>query len=540
MRVPSILFILILCVPLAQATSETTWTHEFDAGYITTKPLIIDDTVYVRTSGFWTGSEDRPVVTAFDVHTGEERWTYVSETSLQHDMTPLVFVEAGIGGCGDWQDLLIVGWVDGKVTAHSPHDGSILWENQTEVELFGITGQMALEDDRIIVPTRTGVTSFCLANGNQLLEVNTGNVGWRNGVSITEKGYVIGDESGNLHTIARNGTVSTTYLGEGKIRHAPIETRHGLFVHMQTNTGSSMYLNGSLIGSAGGSPAMPLMHGDRIYASTSEAWISLLCDAQTCSIDSTVPFRSNGELSVRISGSSIEIWAPSNTPDGGWGVFNQTSLLRIEHTSFDTYGTAAPGFSEGIIALGNDAGILQVTHQESTSGKGISEDSSLIQTIHYFAILGLFLLLCRSFSVLDWSQMMKIGSAFFLVLAIAVVPELSAKLAEKTTPANEIEWDASWPNEWKQSQVIVFEIDGEERAIGGLELQDTVYELTMLACQELGIQTQVEQQYLGAYLVAFNESAGDGWEFTIDGKRSPVGMSEAQLGETSIVEWRPV
>ena len=143
------------------------------------------------------------------------------------------------------EDLLIVGWVDGKVTAHSPHDGSILWENQTDVELFGITGQMAQEDDRIIVPTRTGVASFCLANGAQLLEVDTGNVGWRNGVSITKDGYVIGDESGHLHTIARNGTVSTTFLGEGKIRHAPIETRHGLFVHMQTNTGSSMYLNGT-------------------------------------------------------------------------------------------------------------------------------------------------------------------------------------------------------------------------------------------------------------------------------------------------------
>jgi hypothetical protein len=136
--------------------------------------------------------------------------------------------------------------------------------------------------------------------------------------------------------------------------------------------------------------------------------------------------------------------------------------------------------------------------------------------------------------------MMKIGSAFLLVLAIAVVPELSTELAEKTTIRNEVEWDSSWPDEWKQTQVIVFEIDGEERAIGGLGPQDTVYELTMLACQELGIQTQVEQQYLGAYLVAFNDSAGDGWEFTIDGIRSPVGMSEAQLGESSIVEWRPV
>lgn len=136
--------------------------------------------------------------------------------------------------------------------------------------------------------------------------------------------------------------------------------------------------------------------------------------------------------------------------------------------------------------------------------------------------------------------MMKIGSAFFLVLAIAVVPELSVNLAEKTATQSEVEWDSSWPEEWKQTQVIVFEIDGEERAIGGLEPQDNVYDLTLLACQELGIQSQVEQQYLGAYLVAFNESAGDGWEFTIDGKRSPVGMSEAQLGESSIVEWRPV
>ena len=76
MRVQSILLLIILCVPLAQASTETTWTHEFDAGYITTKPLIIDDTVYVRTSGFWTGSDDRPIVAAFDVHTGEERWRY--------------------------------------------------------------------------------------------------------------------------------------------------------------------------------------------------------------------------------------------------------------------------------------------------------------------------------------------------------------------------------------------------------------------------------------------------------------------------------
>ena len=110
---------------------------------------------------------------------------------------------------------------------------------------------------------------------------------------------------------------------------------------------------------------MPLSHNDRIYAATSDEWISLLCDEQSCIVDSVVPFHSNGELSIRIVESEIEIWAPSNTPDGGWGVFNQTSLVRMETTTFDTYGTAAPGFAQGVIALGNDAGILSVDLQSA-------------------------------------------------------------------------------------------------------------------------------------------------------------------------------
>ena len=113
------------------------------------------------------------------------------------------------------------------------------------------------------------------------------------------------------------------------------------------------------------------------------------------------------------------------------------------------------------------------------------------------------------------------------------------KLAEQTSPNHIVEWDSSWPDDWKGTQVIVFEINGTEHVIGGLEPQDSVYELTLLACESLGISTEIEQQYLGAYLVSFNETVGDGWEFTIDGKRSPVGMNDAQLNEDSIVEWRP-
>ncbi|MEC7484734.1 MAG: hypothetical protein VX998_08090, partial [Candidatus Thermoplasmatota archaeon] len=386
----------------------------------------------------------------------------------------------------------------------------LVWQNQTEVDIIGITGKMILDGDQVVVPTRTGLSSFCLADGAQLFDIDTGNIGWRNGVTMTEHGYAYGDENGFLHEVDRNGIVASTFLGDGKIRHAPLDTRHGLFVHMQTTQGSTIYLNGSVLANMGGSPAMPLAHNDRIYAATSDEWISLLCDEQSCTVDSVVPYRSNGELSIRIVESEIEIWAPSNTPNGGWGVFNQTSLLRMETTTFDTYGTAAPGFSQGVIALGNDAGILSVGFQLASLPSQETKETDVVGMLHLIAVLGLFLLTCFVFALRDWQQFAKIGSAFLLVFAIAVVPDLSVKLVEQTSPNRDVEWDPSWPNEWKGTQVIVFEINGTEHVIGGLEAQDSVYELTLFACEYLGISTEIEQQYLGAYLVSFNETVGDG------------------------------
>ena len=538
MRVATLFLVLVLFLPLAQATTESSWTHEFEDGYITTKPLIVDDSVYVRTSGFWTG-DARPVVVAFDTQSGKEHWRFTSQTSLQHDMSPLLYAEQGSGGCGSWQNLLIVGWADGKITAHSTEDGTVVWENQTEIDLIGITGSMLIEDDQVIVPTRSGLSSFCLANGEEILSVDVGFIGWRNGVTAVEEGFVFGDESGNLHTVFRNGSVSSIHLGDGKIRHAPLDTRHGLFVHLQTDEGSTMFLNGSVLASVGQSPSIPLMHEHRIYAATSDEWISILCDEDTCSIEATEPFHSNGELALRIVGTEVEIWAHSNTVSGGWGVFNQTAFVRMENTSFNTYGTAAPGFGPGVIAFGNDAGMLKVTSESLEASNEEETRGDILGGIHYGAIVLLFLGTCWSLAHRDLNQLTKVGSAFLLLIAIAVVPELSLKLAEQTSTNSEAEWDSSWPDEWLGTQVIVFEIDGEEHAIGGLERQQTVYDLTMIACDELGIETEIEQQYLGAYLVSFNGSVGDGWEFTLDGSRSQVGMTESQLNAGSIVEWRP-
>ena len=257
-----LLLLLVLLLPFTKAESNYSWEHEFENGYITTQPLLVEDSVFVRTSGFWMGDE-RPQVSAFEITSGDELWTYRSETTLQHDMSPLMFVEAGSGVCGVWQDLLIVAWADGKVTALDSSNGELVWEQQTEVNVLGITGKLGIDGDRVVVPTRQGLSTFCLDDGAQLLRVEFEEIGWRNGVLVSESGYHVGTEAGVLYSVNRDGTMTNSSIGDGKIRHAPIETQHGLLIHLQTATGSVLYLNNSIIGNYGFSPTIPLQFEDR-------------------------------------------------------------------------------------------------------------------------------------------------------------------------------------------------------------------------------------------------------------------------------------
>ena len=534
-----LLLLLVLLLPFTKAESTYSWEHEFENGYITTQPLIVEDSVYVRTSGFWIGDE-RPQVSAFDLFSGDELWTFRSETTLQHDMSPLLFIESGSGTCGTWQNLLIVAWADGKVTALNPSNGALVWEHQTEVNVLGITGEMGLDEDRVVVPSRQGLSTLCLETGEELLRVEFQEVGWRNGVLISESGYHVGTETGVLYSVNRDGTMTNTSIGDGKIRHAPIETQHGLLIHLQTATGSTLYLNNSVLGNYGFSPAVPLQYDDRIFLATSKEWVSLRCDSITCIEDSKSSFHSNGEMSIHhLKNGSIEIWIPSNTPDGGWGVFNQTSQLRMHTTKFDTYTTAAPGFSSTAMALGNDMGILQVTIFESDRPAEKTSSFSLIETLHYALLLSSYLLCCVFFATKNKPRFWKALTLFLLLFTVAAVPEVSTKwptLVEQDTKAT---WNAEWPEEWRDTQIVIIEIDGTENVIGGLNGHSNVYELTQAASESLGISTEYEDQYLGLYLLSFNGTEGDGWEFTLDGARSNTGIADTAIDSDSILHWRP-
>ena len=534
-----LLLLLLILLPFAKAESTHSWEHEFDNGYITTQPLLVEDSVFVRTSGFWIGDE-RPQVSAFEITSGDELWTYRSDTTLQHDMSPLMFVGSGDGVCGSWQDLLIVAWSDGKVTALNPSNGELVWEQQTEVNVLGITGQLGIDEDRVVVPTRQGLSTFCLEDGEQLLRVDFEEIGWRNGVLVSESGYHVGTEAGVLYSVNRDGTVSNSSIGDGKIRHAPIETQHGLLIHLQTATGSTLYLNNSIIGNYGYSPAIPLQYGERIFLATSNEWVSLSCDNITCFEESKSTFHSNGEMSMRIlENNSVEIWVPSNTPDGGWGVFNRTSLQRMHTTSFDTYTTAATGFSQGAIALGNDMGLLQVTLFGVEESPGNPSSFSLIEAFHYVLLLSSYLLCCLFFATNNKPRLWKALTLFLLLFTVAAVPEMSAKWPTFAESEAEATWDTEWPEEWRDTQIVVIEIDGKENVIGGLNGHSNVYELTQAASVSLGISTDYEDQYLGMYLLSFNGTEGDGWEFTLDGSRSNTGIVDTAIDSDSILRWRP-
>ncbi|MAS49719.1 MAG: hypothetical protein CMA35_02315 [Euryarchaeota archaeon] len=534
-----LLLLLVLLLPFTKAESNYSWEHEFENGYITTQPLVVEDSVYVRTSGFWIGDE-RPQVSAFDLFSGDELWTFRSETTLQHDMSPLLFIESGSGTCGTWQNLLIVAWADGKVTALNPSNGVLVWEHQTEVNVLGITGKLGIDEDRVVVPTRQGLSALCLETGEQLLRVEFQEVGWRNGVLISESGYHVGTETGVLYSVNRDGTMTNTSIGDGKIRHAPIETQHGLLIHLQTATGSTLYLNNSILGTYGFSPALPLQYDDRIFLATSEEWISLRCDNITCIEDSKSSFHSNGEMSINhLKNGSIEIWIPSNTPDGGWGVFNQTSQLRMHTTKFDTYTTAAPGFSTAAMALGNDMGILQVTIFEGDRPTEDPSSFSLIETLHYALLLSSYLLCCLFFATKNKPRFWKALTLFLLLFTLAAVPEISTKWPTLIEEDTEATWNAEWPEEWRNTQIVIIEIDGTENVIGGLNGYSNVYELTQAASESLGISTEYEDQYLGLYLLSFNGTEGDGWEFTLDGARSNTGIVDTSIDSDSILRWRP-
>ena len=526
---------------VADSGNQENWEVDLENGYISTKPIFVDDQVIVRTSGFWTG-EDRPHVYSFNVQSGIENWRFTNPNSTNHDMSPLLHISAGQGECGTWSDMILVAWTDGKVTALDSNDGSLIWSSKTEVVTWGITGAMAQDGENIVVPTRQGLSRFCLSDGTENLRVDLPQLGWRNGVTISDDSYLLGNEEGVLNIVSKDGTVTNLTLNQGMIRHPPIVTTAGIVSHLQTSSGSEIYLDAELISEEGRSPAIPVKIGNKVYFGTSES-ISVWVCVTNCVLEGRSEFHTNGEITVEPSEEGSVIWYPRNTQQGGWGYGNPGGEIQLFSSSHDTYTTAGMSFGlNGEMAFGNDAGVLMVFSGKGnleSSQQGDSNSSGFQAHPAHFLMVGLLLGIASSIYNSNRDLTNKLGVLLILVVAIYALPSVSETWSKEVDKLTEGpgDWNDDWPDSWKESQVVVFELPDGEVAIGGLTGYENVEQLTDAAALELGLTIEKESYSLGVMVVSVDGHELEGWEFTIDGERTPVGISQAEVGEDSVVRW---
>ena len=133
----------------------------------------------------------------------------------------------------------------------------------------------------------------------------------------------------------------------------------------------------------------------------------------------------------------------------------------------------------------------------------------------------------------------KLGVLLILVVAIFALPSVSEMWSKEVDKLTEGpgDWNDDWPDSWKETQVVVFELPDGEVAIGGLTGYENVEQLTDAAALELGLTIEKESYSLGTMVVSVDGHELEGWEFTIDGERTPVGISQAEVGEDSVVRW---
>ena len=543
MRQILVVLCLLTCllIPISTADSDNQeyWEVDLENGYISTKPIFVDNQVIVRNSGsggVW------PSVFSFDIQSGVENWRYSNPNSTNHDMSPILHISAGQGECGTWSDMILVAWTDGKVTALSSDDGGLIWSSKTEVVTWGITGTMAQDGENVVVPTRQGLSRFCLSDGAENLRVDLPQLGWRNGVTVTDDSYLLGNEEGVLNIVSKEGNVTNITLSQGMIRHPPIVTTAGIISHLQTSSASAIYLDAKLISEEGRSPAIPVKIGNKVYFGTSESVSVWMCEAD-CVLEGRSEFHTNGEITSQIKGNQSVMWYPRNTQQGGWGYGTPGEEIKLFSSSHDTYTTAGVSFGpNGEMALGNDAGVLMVysntENPEPTKQNQITDSSFQAHPAH-FLIAGLLIGMLYSTYNSNRDLTNKLGVLLILVVAIFALPSVSETWSSEVDKLKQGpgDWNDEWPDSWKGTQIVVFELPDGEVAIGGLSGYDNVEQLTDAAALEAGVEVEKQSYSIGEMIVSFDGHELEGWEFTVDGERTPVGISQAVVSEDSVVRW---
>ena len=547
-------------------SQEFVWEKDLGEGYITTSPIIHDDSIIVRTSGTWF-DESRPMVYSFDFD-GNLQWSITGEGNTNHDMTPLHIIPSGEGNCGNWPEILAVAWANGSVQALNPTNGDTLWTQNTAVHTWGITGSMLTDADRLVVPTRNGVDIFCLADG-QLIESYETGLGWRNGVAVLEETILIGDEQGLLWSI-KDGFVHNTSLTKElqgienpKIRHAPIVLDDVVLVSVQGQSSGKVLLLNKSSGpnfqiihefDVGMSSSIPTKINQTAVIVGSSTGLQIVNCSDTCTISESLSDNINGEIFYRDG----VIAAARNGENGGW-VYAQINSSEPESLGnfqirLSGWGTAMPANCGHYWIYGNDQGILHMyeskatlgdscqttansnTNEVTTEGVEVSKAPAVISLL----LFSFFLVFSFTWEYKNLSSAFKLSIPLLLIALILSTPYIVTFWSGMSlVELDEEQWDEDWSNSWKGTQVISFEFEGNSIAIGDIGTYSTVSEATIAAAEELEIDLVIEETNLGNYLISIDGYQGDGWEFFVDGGRGLYSIDDVELGENSVLVWRP-
>ena len=545
--------VAIYCLSFTQAETPQSeeefslqWNLDFGEVYVSTQAITSADAIFIRTSSS-SLAQGIPSVYSLDFD-GNEIWQMQNANSTKQDMSPLEFVKAGTGDCGNWPDMVLVGWSDGLFQALDAEDGTVVWQYQTEVLGWGITGSMLVETESVTIPTRNGLDKLCL-NGDLQFTKNTA-AGWRNGVTFAGQSYWIGDEDGRLWSVS-NQSANSHFIAEGKIRHAPVSlSNNNLLIHLQTTSGSTIFQfntttnQSTAIVNSGYGPGMPKVFQDYIITTDSQNLMSISCHNQ-CSVIDYETFQSNGEISNVFD----KIMLPQNTVEGGYGLFEissegQLNSLGLANYDDDWYGTA--GIESRIIddekymLLVNDNANLKLL----TSSFDITVEENNDDTDWPTILVMLFaLILISTTSIQLLRERFQSAFKFFILFCTILIYFTFADIIQawddlinEDVPASEA-WNEDWPEEWLGTQVIVFQFQDNSVVIGGLIGYDNVLQLTQAAAIEQGMETEIIDSSLGKYVVSFDNIAGEGWEYTVNGQPGTVSVEYSQLESDSIVVW---
>ena len=192
------------------------------------------------------------------------------------------------------------------------------------------------------------------------------------------------------------------------------------------------------------------------------------------------------------------------------------------------------------ILLVNDNANLKLYATNVSSAVDLDINDNQWDTI-LVLFCALVLISCTSINLLRerFQSAFKFFILFCTILLYFTLGDIIQAWAEFVNEDSQTEdvWDNEWPEEWLGTQVVVFEFTDRTIIAGGLLGHDSVLELTQAGAEQQGLELEIVDSSLGKYLVSIDGSAGEGWEYTVNGQPGVMSAEYSTVESDSVISW---